>query len=370
MVEPRRIELTSVRFDDRVEALVLSVLRSGQISQGPMVEALEGAVASIVGVRHAVAVSNGTTSLIAALHVLGVGPGDEVITSPFTFVATLNAILAVGATARFADIDLDTFTVRPDSVDALVNSRTRAVMPVHLYGHPADMTAISAIAARHGLAIVEDAAQALGGSHAGRPVGGFGVGSFSFYATKNITTGEGGMLTTDDDSIATSLRLFRNQGMLEPYRYEMLGQNLRLTDLQAAVGVPQLDDLETITARRSSNAARLSTGLSGLVGIVAPKVRPGDRHVFHQYTIRVEDRCTVGRDDLQHALSAAGVRSAVYYRSLVFDHPCFHEHPAVILDPCPVAASATTQVLSVPVHQHLTSSDVDGIVAAVRDTVT
>lgn len=362
----RRIDITKVTFDHRVEEMVVSVLRSGMIAQGPLVEAFESAVSSMTGVGHAVAMSNGTASLIAALHVLGVGAGDEVITSPFTFVATLNAILAVGARPRFADIDATTFTVCPASVEALLTSRTRVVLPVHLYGQPADMTAIATIAVRHGLAVVEDAAQALGATHAGRAAGSFGLGAFSFYATKNVTTGEGGMVTTNDDALAESLRLFRNQGMRQPYEYGAFGLNLRLTDLQAAMGLPQLDQLPDITARRAHNAAVLTAGLSDIRGLAIPRVRDGDRHVFHQYTVRIEAGARIDRDALKSTLDEAGIGAAVYYPKLVFEHPCFRHHPSIVIDDCPTAAAATGHVLSLPVHQHLSDSDLERIVSTVR----
>ncbi len=351
------IDITKVTFDRRVEETVLSVLRSGMIAQGPCVEAMENAVAKVVGVSNAVAVSNGTAALVAALHTLGVGAGDEVITSPFTFVATVNAIRAVGARPRFADIDIDTFTICPASVEALVTPRTKVVLPVHLYGQTADMTALAAIAHHHGLAIVEDAAQALGATHAGCAAGSFGLGTFSFYATKNVTTGEGGVVTTDDDNLAASLRIFRNQGMRERYRYDAFGLNLRLTDLQAAVGLPQLERLEEINETRARNAARLTAGLADLRGLHVPRVRRGDRHVFHQYTLRIDDQARVDRDALQARLADDGIGAAVYYPSLVCDG---------IVDSCQRAAAVTGQVLSLPVHQHLSDADLERIVFSVR----
>ena len=222
------------------EPLVLEVLRSGALAQGPVVERLERAFAEVVGVRHAVAVNNGTTALVAALQVLGLRPGDEVVTSPFTFAATLNAILEAGATARFADIDEADFAIDPAAVEAVVGDRTAVLMPVHLYGQTADMGPLTAIARRHGLHVVEDAAQAHGAAYEGRGAGSFGLGCFSFYATKNLTTGEGGMITTSDDALADRLRVLRNQGMRERYRYELAGHNYRMTDLHAAVGLPQV----------------------------------------------------------------------------------------------------------------------------------
>ena len=360
----RRLGIAQVEFDSDVEQLVLQVLRSGRIAQGPMVEALEAAVAEIVGVKHVIAVSNGTSSLIAALHVAGIGPGDEVITSPFTFGATLNAILAVGATARFADINMDDFNVWPARVESLVNARTAALMPVHLFGHPADMTSITAIARQHGLAIIEDAAQSLGARHGGRPVGSFGTGSFSLYATKNVTTGEGGLLTTDDDAVASAARRFRNQGMAGPYEYRSFGLNLRLTDLQAALGIPQLARLEQMTATRVANAKILSEGLEGIMGLACPTTRPGNDHVFHQYVLRIDGSSARDRSEVRNALKAASIDCTVHYPRQVFDYPCFSNR-LVVRDECPVALALTRQVLSIPVHPHLTAADLDRIVAEI-----
>src|SRR3954451_16670811 len=270
------------------EPLVLEVLRSGVIAQGPMVKRLEESFAEVVGVRHAIAVNNGTTSLVASLQVLGLQPGDEVVTSPFTFVATLNAILEAGATARFADIREDDFAVDPAAVSRAVGDRTKALMPVHLYGQTADMDPIMEIARDRGLHVVEDAAQAHAATYNGTSAGAFGIGCFSFYATKNLTTGEGGMITTNDDDIADRLRVLRNQGMRQRDQYEMAGHNYRLTDLQAAVGIPQIGRVDEIVEARKKNAARLSAGLADVAGVTPPTELPGRSHVWHQYTVLLD----------------------------------------------------------------------------------
>jgi dTDP-4-amino-4,6-dideoxygalactose transaminase len=359
-----RLGVAHVCFDEQVEELVLQVLRSGRIAQGPMVEALEAAAATTVGVRHAVAVSNGTASLIAALHVAGIGRGDEVITSPFTFGATLNAIVASGATARFADIAADDFNLSPASVESLVNDRTAAILPVHLFGQTADMTALGAIATRHGLAIIEDAAQALGARHRGRSAGSFGVGSFSLYATKTVTTGEGGLLTTDDDALAARARRFRNQGMDRQYDYRSFGLNFRLTDLQAAVGIPQLERLEQTIKVRVANATHLSAALKEIGGLACPVTQPHNDHVYHQYTVRIEDDSRQDRSAVRRELAEASIDTAVFYPKLVFDYECFQASRLVARDHCPVAAEVTLQVMSLPVHQHLADSDLDRVATA------
>lgn len=364
------INVAHVSFDADVEQLVLQVLRSGHVAQGPVVEALENAVSDLLGVDHVVAMSNGTASLVAALHLAGIGHGDEVVTSPFTFGATLQAILAVGATARFADISADDFTLSPSSVESLVNHRTAAIMPVHLFGQTADMTELGRVAAAHDLALVEDAAQALGARHRGRSAGTFGIGSFSLYATKNVTTGEGGLLTTDDSGIARAARRLRNQGMDRPYEYHSFGLNLRLTDLQAAVGLPQLQRFAESTARRIENATRLSASLADIQGLVCPVVRPGNDHVFHQYVVRVDESARCDRAALQRHLAAGSVATAIHYPELLTHSDYFAADPLVTCDPCPVAEMMTRQVLSLPVHPHLDGSDLDRISELIHEALT
>lgn len=363
------IPVSEVRLGAEEEQLVLQVLRSGRLAQGPMVERFEAAFASLVGVRHAVAVGSGTAALVLALEAAGVGPGDEVVTSPFTFAATLNAALAVGATVRFADIGLDDFTLDPDAAAAQVGPRTAALLPVHLYGQPCDMAAVTRTAASADALVVEDAAQAHGAAVDGRPVGSFGVGCFSFYATKNVTTGEGGMVTTDDDALADRVRLLRNQGMRARYAYEMPGHNHRLTELQAAVGLPQLARLQASTERRQENACRLSEGLGDVEGLMTPTVRSGVTHVFHQYTVRVTAEARASRDDLVAALDRRGVGSGVYYPRPVFDYPCYRGHPGVRVDAVPNAERAGAEVLSLPVHPGIGPDEIDIVVEAVRDVL-
>jgi dTDP-4-amino-4,6-dideoxygalactose transaminase/acetyltransferase-like isoleucine patch superfamily enzyme len=362
------IPVSKVIIGEDEERGVLEVLRSGMLAQGEKVAALEESFAAAHQVAHAVAVSNGTVALTAALRALGIGPGDEVITTSFSFNATLNAILEVGATARFADVR-DDFTIDPDAVSALINDRTAAIMPVHLYGLPADMTAIARLARRHGLAIVEDAAQAHGATCGGRSVGSFGVGTFSLYGTKNITCGEGGIVVTDDDDVAGRLRLLRNQGMRARYDYVLAGYNWRLTDLQAAVALPQVHRLKEITAARSANAARLSAGLTGTPGLALP-LTPSDRtHVWHQYTLRVLDDAPVGRDEFCARLGSAGVGQGIYYPRLMHDYACYADNTQVVIDDTPTARAMTAQVVSVPVHPGLSESDLTRVVAACQEAV-
>ena len=362
---PTAVRVSEPDLGSDVEALVLGVLRSGQLAQGPMVARFEELCALMAGARHAVAVSNGTASLEVALEALGIGPGDEVITSPLTFAATLNAILRSGATARFADVTSD-FTIDPRSVASLVGPRTAALLPVHLYGLPADMPALAALAHRHRLAMVEDAAQSHGAEVKGQPVGSFGVGSFSFYATKNVTAGEGGVVTTDSDAIADRVRLLRNQGMRQRYRYEEIGRNLRMTDLQAAVAIPQLERLAAISARRRANAAALSERLSG-TEVVLPSVPAGRSCVWHQYTVLLPPG--QDREIVIDRMAAAGVHVGVYYPAVVWDHDVYRRHPNVVPDPSPVAHEITQRCLSLPVHPRLSEQDIDRVADALRSAV-
>lgn len=356
-----------VRLGDDVEGLVLEVLRSGMLAQGPMVGRLEAEFAAMVGVEHAVAVNNGTTALIAALQALGIGPGDEVITSPFTFVATLNAILEVGAVARFGDISTDDFNVTATSLESLINGRTRVLMPVHLYGQCADMAAISSLATRHDLRIVEDAAQAFGASADGRGAGGWDVGCFSLYATKNVTSGEGGFVTTADERVADCVRILRNQGMRRRYDYEMPGNNFRLTDLQAAVCLPQLAGYAMNVAARARNATYLSHGLAGLEGYTVPAQITGRGHVWHQYTVLVGPGSRLDRDAVVDGLNERGIGAGVYYPRAVYDYECYREHDRVVVDGSPTAERVARQCLSLPVHQHLGPGELDRIVTVMRE---
>jgi perosamine synthetase len=359
------INISEVRLGPEEETSVLEVLRSGRLAQGAKVEEFESAFASAHDAAFAVAVNNGTTALVAAMLALELEPGDEIITSPFSFVATLNSILEAGVTTRFAEIG-DDFCLDPESVEALIEPRTKAILPVHLYGLPADMDALSEIARGHGLAVIEDAAQAHGAKVGDRPVGTYGMACFSLYATKNITSGEGGIITTNDADRADFLRVLRNQGMRARYEYVVAGHNFRMTELQAAIAIPQLARLDAITKQRRENAERLSTGLAGIPGLELPVEPKGRTHVYHQYTVRLGPGAACDRDLLAKRLAAAGVGSGIYYPKLMHDYDCYRDHPLVGHDATPKAAAIAKEVLSLPVHQHLSNEDLDAVVEAVR----
>jgi perosamine synthetase len=351
------------------EKLVLEVLRSGRLVKGPMVEQFEDKVGRVARTRHAIAVNSGTSALIAGLMGNGIGPGDEVITSPFTFVATLNAVLHAGATVRFVDVG-DDFIIDPAQVATAIGPRTRAVMPVHLYGCPAAMDPLTAAVAGKNIVLVEDAAQALGAHVRGRPAGSFGTGCFSFYATKNVTTGEGGAVTTDDDEVAETVRMLRDQGQRACYGYGLPGFNLRMTELQAALGVAQMARLPDIVEARRRNAGLLTEGLSGIEGLLLPVEPPGRWHVYHQYTVRVTPGARRPRDELRWLLEANQIGCGVYYPRPVFDYPCFREDPRVARSPTPMAARLAAEVLSLPVHPKLTGADLDKVIDTLRLALT
>jgi perosamine synthetase len=353
------------------EAAILRVLASGQLAQGEQVAAFEKRFAELCQVREAVAVSSGTAALHLSLLAHEIGTGDEVITTPFSFAATANVILLVGATPVFVDIDPETYNIDPEQVQAAITPRTKAIMPVHLYGNPCDMERLEAIAATNNLVIIEDACQAHAASIDGKPVGSFGTGCFSFYATKNMTAGEGGMITTNDPVIANRLRLLRSHGQAERYRHITQGYNFRMTEMQAALGLAQIEKLERFTERRIANAMFLTECLEKFVQ--APVVYAGYRHVFHQYTIRVPEG--QDRDQWARRLHARGVGTGIHY-----PHP-IHKQPFYISSPglfrvwsrpknvsgvqLPVAEVAAQQVLSLPVHPALKMEELKKIATEV-----
>ena len=349
-------------IDDAEIAAVTEVLRSGMLAGGRRVAELEERWAAFIGVRHAIAVSNGTVAEMCIFAGMDLEPGDEIITVGHTFNATVSSILYAGATPVFVDIDPETYDIDPDRVAAAITPRTKAICPVHLFGLPADMDPLLELADRHGLAIVEDACQAHGAEYRGRRVGSFGHGAFSLYGTKNMTTGEGGLITTDDDALADWIRLYRNQGMRERYRHDILGYNFRLTDIAAAIGLCQLDKLERNTDRRQAIAKRYDEAFAD-VPVVVPSV-PADRtHVYHQYTLDVGP----ARDAIVADLAAAGVSTGVYYPIPV------HRQPYVlalgIRADLPVTDRAAARSLSLPMFPGLTDAEGTTVIDAVRAVV-
>jgi dTDP-4-amino-4,6-dideoxygalactose transaminase len=347
------VELSRPLLGAAEEAAVLRVLRSGRLTQGPEVAAFEAEFAAMIGERAAVAVSSGTAALHLLLLAHGLGPGDEVILPSFTFAASANAVRLTGAEAVFVDIDPESYCIDPDAVRAALTERTAAILAVHLYGHPSDMGSLAELARAHGLLLLEDAAQAHAATVDGVAVGALGDGAaFSFYPSKNMTTGEGGMVSTADASVAQRVRLLRNQGMAEQYEHKIIGFNLRLTEIQAAIGRVQLEALAARTAMRRRHAATYDAGLTG---VLTPAVRPGVCHAYHQYTVRAR-----GRDALRTHLQAAGVESRPYYPI-----PVHRLDPYASPVELPETDRAADEVLSLPVGPHLSDAEISRVVEAV-----
>jgi perosamine synthetase len=338
---------------------VLEVLNSGMLAQGPRVNQLEKKFAQLCGVRHAIATSSGTTALHIALLAHGIGPGDEVITTPFTFIASANSILFTGATPIFVDIEQDTFNIDPVEIEKAITQNTKAILPVHLYGYVCDMEAIEEIAQKNNLVIIEDACQAVGAEFRGQVAGSFGTGTFSLYATKNIMSGEGGMITTDDDHIAEQCRLLRSHGMRVRYYHDMLGYNFRMSDLHAAIGLAQFDRLNDFNKKRQYNAQFLNEKLTT---VITPKVKPDYKHVWHQYTIRLDgDR---DRDAAIETLNQAGIGTGVFYPVPVHQQGYIKE--MIGEQSLPVAEKLAKEVISLPVHPQVSQDDLDTIVKEVN----
>ena len=347
--------------EEEIEAAV-RVLRSGRVVQGPEVAAFEEEFSELVGGRECVAVNSGTSALQLTLLALGIGPGDEVVVPSFSFAASANAVRLVGAEPVFADIAPDSFCLDPDAAAAAIGPKTAAIMPVHLYGHPAAMDRLQPLAEARGLAVVEDAAQAHGAALNGTRVGAFGsAGCFSFYPTKNMHALEGGMVSTADPALARTLRLLRNQGMEQRYANEIVGANMRMTDVAAAIGREQLKKLPGWTEQRRANAKALD---SGITRVVTPPVAPGAEHVYHQYTVRVRG----DRDAAQQRLTEAGVGNAVYYPTPIHRLvPYATTGPSSTRDwDLPETERAAAEVVSLPVHPSLTAGELERIIAAVN----
>ncbi len=346
---------------DEINEAVQGVLESGRFILGPNVEALEKEVAEYCQCRHGVGVASGTDALCLSLHALGIGPGDEVITTPFSFVATASTISRAGATPVFVDIDPRTFNLDPDEVEIAITSKTKAIMPVHLFGQPAEMGPIMEIANQRGLKVIEDAAQAIGAEENGRRVGSFGdVGCFSFYPTKNLGAyGDGGMVTTNDPALAEKIDVLRRQGSKRKYHNEVLGFNSRLDEIQAALLRVKFKYLEEWVAERQ-RVARLYSALLSQAGVETPYERPGVRHVYHQYTI-----CVACRDELRIYLQEQGIGAMIYYPVPLHRLKLYADldYPAGSLE---FSEQAAREVLSLPMYPELTDDQIQTVVDAIK----
>jgi len=359
-----RINIAKPDISEEEIGAVVDVMRSGMIASGPQTISFENEFAEYVGCNYACAVNNGTSALSLALSSLGIGPGDEVITTPFTFVATANAILSCGATPVFADIDADTYNLSPESVESSITERTRAIMPVHLYGLPAEMGHFREVGEERRLAIIGDAAQAHGAAIGNEKVGSLGdIECFSFYPTKNMTTAEGGMVTTNDLDLYNKINSIRNHGRpdskLGVYEHERFGLNLRLTDIGSAIGRVQLRKLPELNAKRRENA-RFLTELLSAIGDSAllPSEPQGFTHAWHQYTIQVSNR-----KSLAEYLNSKGIGCGIYYPRLIYDYP----HLQRFKSDCKTAENIVRGVISLPIHPGLNRKEIEEVAESVTD---
>jgi dTDP-4-amino-4,6-dideoxygalactose transaminase len=353
------IPIAKPYIGEEEKRLVLEVLESGMLAQGPKVAALEEEFAKLCGVKHAIATTSGTTALHTALLAHDIGEGDEVITTPFTFISSANSILFTGAKPVFVDIEEETFNINPDLIEAAITSKTKAILPVHLYGHMCDIEAIMDIADRHSLIVIEDACQAIGATYKGKPAGSFGTGVFSLYATKNVMSGEGGMITTNSDEIAEKCRLIRSHGMKVRYYHDMLGYNYRMSDLHAAIGLAQIRRIDEFLQKRRENAKYLTANIES---VITPKVKPGYEHVWHQYTIRVDGNRD--RDAAVKKLNDAGIGTGIFYP--VPAHQQGYMRDIVGDISLPVSEKMAKQVISLPVHPQVSKDDLKKIVSEVN----
>lgn len=358
------IKISEPILGEEEKKAVIDVLDSGQLSQGEKVKQLEELFAQYIGTRYAIALNSGTAALHLALIAKGIGEGDEVITSPFSFVASASAILMSKAKPIFVDIEEDSFNINPYLIEKKISDKTKAVIPVHLFGYPSDMEKIVEIAKKHNLTIIEDACQAHGAKIGNKNVGTFGLGCFSFYPTKNITTGEGGMITTNDEKIDELIRKLRSHGSLIRYHHDILGYNYRMTELSAAIGIAQLKKLEVFNSRRIENALYLQKKLK-IPGIITPKLKPGYRHVFHQFTIRVTKKYKMTREELMKKLKQNDIECGIYYPIPIHKQALFKK--LGYDEELPVCEKITKEVLSLPIHPSVSKNDLNKIIEILGD---
>jgi perosamine synthetase len=354
----RKIPIAKPNFGREEEKAVKEVLESGILASGPKTKAFEKEFAEYIGVEHAIAVTNGTVALDVALKALNLGPGDEAITSAFSFISSGNCVLFQRAKPVFADIDPRTFNIDPSDVAEKITAKTKALIPIHMFGQPAKMDALKEIAEDHEIALIEDAAQAHGAEYKGQKAGSIGnVGCFSFYATKNMTAGEGGMITTNDQKLADKARLLINHGQSQKYHHDTLGYNYRITELCAAIGSAQLKKLDEFNTKRRENAQLLTQGIRKFTGLTVPYVDNDVKPVFHQYVVRVEKNYPLGRDELADLLTEKGVGVAVHYPIPIYRQPLYQKLGYKDTK-CPNTEDACRRVLSLPVHPLVDKNDV------------
>ncbi len=349
--------------EEEIKAVV-SVLKSGHIVQGPTVAALEKKITKLTESKYAVAVSNGTAALHTALFSLGIKDGDEVITTPFSFIATANAIRMVGAIPVFVDIDEKTFNIDVNLIENKITAKTKAIITVDLYGLPADYREIKKIASKHNLFIIEDAAQSINSEYRGIKAGNIvDITCFSFYATKNIMCGEGGVITTNNKKYYMYSRLFRQHGQSnhQQYDYKSIGYNYRMTDILAAIALTQMKNIDYITQKRQSNAHLYNRLLNEVPGIITPEIPNYSTHVFHQYSIRITSKFPLSRDQLKEYLLKNGIDSKVYYPKPLFNFKHLRLDKNFDYNDFPITRKVCNEVLSLPIHPNLSRKNIEYI---------
>jgi len=349
---------------DEEFAAIREVLQSGQLIQGPRVKAFEDAFAAYLGRKHAVAVANGTAALHVALMAHGLKPGQDVLIPPLTFFACASTVLLCGAKPVFADVQRSSYNMDPAKVPEALTRKTAAIMPVHLYGQTAEMDPILEAAKERGIPVIEDACQAHGAQYHGKKAGNLGTTAcFSFYATKNMTTGEGGMIVTDDDEVAEKARLLRDHGQSAKYQHVMLGYNYRMTEIAAAIGLVQLKKLDAWVQRRRENARILTKGIEGIEGLILPSEGNWMLHSYYQYIVRAEPSFPLTRDEIVQALTEEGVGCRPSYPMPLYKQEALRH--LKIRGRCPVAEQVVSRLFELPVHPGLSAADLDRILEAV-----
>lgn len=347
---------------------VIKVLKSGRLSQGILVEKFEEEIARYCGTKYAVAVNSGTAALHCALYGMGVKTGDEVITSPFTFIATTNAILMQKAKPIFCDIKEDTFNIDPSQIEKKITKKTKVILPISMYGHPYDVAEINTITKNHKLRILEDAAQSIGAEYKKRKTGSLAdVTIFSLYATKNITSGEGGVITTNNETVAKNCRIFRHHGQKENtnYEYISLGYNYRMNDITAAIAIEQLKKIERLIKIRRKNAKLLSQGLTNITGFILPAENPNYQDAFYQYTVRITNKFIVSREEFIRYLLSRGIIARIYYPKPLHFYPHIKKLGYKIGD-FPIAEKLAKEIVSLPVHPLVSENDINYIIKTIK----
>ena len=354
------IPLSKMYVDDQIREAVLKVLNSGRYISGQNLKSFEEEFADSCNTGYAVAVSSGTSAILLSLMALGIGKGDEVIVPPFTFIATATPIKFVGATITYADIDPETYTIDPADVGRKISPRTKAIIPVHLFGHPCDMDSICELAKEHNLYVIEDACQSHGATYKGRKTGSLSdVACFSFYPSKNMTVlGDGGMITTNDEKLAQKVRMLRDHGRTQKYVHELLGLNCRLSEISAAIGREQLKHLGKWNGRRREIAAQYNDRLHNS-GVTIPVEREWAEHVYHMYVIRVKQR-----DELASYLKEKGIETGIHYPIPLHRQPCIKSDVRL-----PITERYVDEVLSLPMHPQLSDKEVERVALEVRNFV-